>query len=86
MLSALGTGLSSLAGSVAARLVETRPTPRAIRRDVESDGPIDLTEDPEYGTQLDNIGSVAEDAASQNQITVHNHNHSHNTTNYNFNK
>lgn len=86
LVRALGTGLSSIAGSVAARLVHTRKPGPAIKGDVESDGPIDLTRDPEYGAQLDNIGSVGEDAASQNQITVHNHNHSHNTTNYNFNR
>lgn len=75
---ALGTGLSSIAGSVAARLVHTSKPGPVSKRDVESDEPIDLTKDPEYGTQLDNIGAMGEDAANQNQITVHN------VTNYNL--
>lgn len=75
-----------MASSLAARLVHTRKPRPAIKGDGESDEPIELTRDPEFGAELDNIGALGEDAASQNQITVHNHNHSHNTTNYNFNR
>jgi hypothetical protein len=55
-LCALGWGVTSLAGSVAARLVGTGAPGPVRQRDGESDEHIDLTQDPAYGAQLGEIG------------------------------